>query len=154
MKHFEGYLNRSFVVSVVYLLTLVLGGFFILPGVFRWDYHFPLVVEVFFKATSTLAVIVTLFSAIIIPGLKLIQKPNQRVRSPTVIAAATLLIGLAFIFLHGLYVKLRSCPVGGSDAWYCQVEGKSYVGMLLVAFFFASLVELIIWGIQTLPRKK
>jgi uncharacterized membrane protein YozB (DUF420 family) len=155
MKHIENYLSKAFVVSSIYLLTIILGGFFILPGVFQVDdYNFPLIIELFLKVTSVIAAVVVLSSAIVIPGLKLIQKPKQRAGSPAVIAAATLLIGLMFIFLHGLYVKLRTCPLGGSDASHCQVEGKSYVGMLVLAFFLASLIGCVAWVGRKLTKKK
>lgn len=155
MKQPQSYLSRAFVVSSIYLLAIILGGFFILPGVFQVDnYNLPLVVELFLKVTSATAVIVVLSSAVIIPSLKLIQKPKQQVRSPVVTAAAALLIGLVIIFLHGLYVKLRTCPIDGSNAWYCQVEGKSYVGMLVLAFFLASLIGFITWTGQKFTRKK
>jgi hypothetical protein len=155
MKHLESYLSKALVVSSIYLLAMILGGFFILPGVFRVEsYNFPLIVELLLKVTSAVAVMVVLSCAIIVPGLKLVQKPKQRVKSPIVIAAATLLIGLIFIFLHGLYVKLRTCPIDGSNTWYCQVEGKSYVGMLVLAFFLASLVGFVAWAGQKLTKKK
>lgn len=155
MKQIENYLGRAFIVSSVYLLSIIVGGFFILPGVFQADdYNFPLVVELFLKVTSAIAVIVVLFSAVTIPVLKLIQGSRDELGRPAFIAAATLLIGLVFIFIHALYVKLRACPVDGGDAWYCQVEGKSYVGMIVLAFFLASLVGCIAWASQRLIKKK
>lgn len=154
MKQIETFLNKAFIVSSIYLIVVILGGFFILPGVFNWDYHFPLVVELFLKVTSAIAALVVLSSAIIIPGLKLIQKPKQRLGSPVAIASVTLLVGLIFIFLHGIYVKLRTCPIDGSDVWYCQVEGISYVGMVVFAFFLASLFGFIAWAGQKLTTKK
>jgi hypothetical protein len=155
MKLPERYLSRAFVVSSIYLLAIILGGFFILPGVFQVDdYNFPFTIELFLKITSAITALVILSSAIIIPSFNLIQKPRQRVKSPVVITATTLLIGLSFIFLHSLYVKLRSCSIEGSEAWHCQVEGKSYVGMVVLAFILASLSGCIVWAGQKLTKKK
>lgn len=155
MKHLDTFLRRSFVVSSIHLLAIILGGFFILPSVFQLDdYSFPLIVELFLKVASAIAVIIILSSAIIIPGLRFIQKPKQPLKSPVFIAAATLLIGFVLIFLHGLYVKLRTCPVDGSSIWYCQVEGKSYIGMLVLAFFLASLLGCITWAVQKLTKNR
>lgn len=155
MKHIENYLGKAFVVSSIYLLAIILGGFFILPGVFQVDdYKFPLIIELFLKVTSAIAGLVVLSSAVIIPALKLIQKPKQRAKGPVIIATATLLTGLIFIFLHGLYVKLMTCPIDGSNAWHCQVEGKSYVGMLVLAFFLASLIGCATRVSQSLTKKK
>jgi hypothetical protein len=155
MKHLENYLSKAFVVSSIYLLAIILGGFFILPGVFQVEsYNFPLIVELFLKVTSAIAVMVVLSSAIIIQGLKLIQKPKQHLTSPAFAAATSLFIGLVLIFLNAFYVKLRSCPIGGSNAWYCQVEGRSYVGMVILAFFLASLFGFITWAGQKLTTKK
>jgi hypothetical protein len=153
MERAENHLNKAFIISSIYLLTIIFGGFFILPDIFRVDsYNFPLIVELFFKVTSAAASAVVLLSAVLIPGLKLIQKPKQRAGSPVVIATLTLLIGLIIIFLHGLYVKLMTCPVGGIDAWYCRVEGESYVGMLVLAFILASLVGCAAWIGQRLAK--
>lgn len=155
MKHLVIYLRRAFVVSGIYLLSIILGGFFILPGIFQVDdYSFPLIVELILKFASVIAVVIVLLSAIVIPGLRFIQKPKQRVKSPIFISATTFLIGLVFILSHGLYVKLRACPVNGSNAWYCQIEGDSYVGMLVLAFFLSCLVGFIAWASQIVRRKQ
>lgn len=155
MKQVNKYLGKAFIISSIYLLTIILGGFFILPGVFQVDdYNFPLVIELFIKVTSAIAAIVVLTSAAILPGLQLIKKPKQRTKSPALIATFTLLVGLVFIFLHGLYVKLMTCPIDGNDAWHCQVEGKLYVGMLVIVFFLASLIGCLAWAIQKVTKKK
>lgn len=155
MKQIENYLDRAFIVSSVYLLSIIVGGFFILPGVFQVDdYNFPLVVELFLKITSSVAFLVVVSSAIFIPAIRLIKKPRQQTNGPVAFAAITLLIGLTFIFLNGLYVKLKTCPISDDNAWYCRVEGKSYVGMLVLAFFLASLVGCITWASQRLVKKK
>lgn len=155
MRQAERYLKTAFTISCFYLLVIILGGFFILPGFFRvGDYSFPVLIELFLKTTSAIVAVVVLFSAIIISALTLLQKPQQRTGGPTFVAAITLLVGLVFICCHALYVKLRSCPIDGSDAWYCQVEGKEYVGMVVLAFFLASLAGCIAWVAQKIAQRK
>ncbi len=155
MNHLENYLSKAFVISSIYLLVIIIGGFFILPGVFQVEsYSFPFIIELFLKITSAITVMLVLSCAIIIPGLKLIRKPKRSIKTPAFAAAVTLFIGLILTLLDALYVKLRTCPPDGSNAWYCQVEAKSYVGMLVQAFFLASLVGFITWAIQKFTRKK
>jgi len=150
MKKIETYLTRAFIVSNIYLFAILL-GIYILVGVFNIDESPPRMVVLFLKATSALAVLIVIASAVIIPGGKLIQK--QRIRSPAAIAVTTLLFGLMLILLHALYVKLRTCPYIGSSEWYCQVEADSYLGMVILASFFSSLVGCIVWIGQKLNKK-
>lgn len=155
MKSIESFSNKAFVISSIYLLVVILVGFFVIPSILQVDdYNFPFVVELFLKVTSTIATVLVLSSAITMLVLKLIRRPTRGLNSPAFIAAVTLFVGLIVIFIHALYVKLRTCPVDGSNAWYCQVEGKSYVGMLVLAFFLASLVGCVAWASQRLAAKK
>ncbi|HEX8763368.1 MAG TPA: hypothetical protein VF733_06465 [Candidatus Saccharimonadales bacterium] len=155
VKQIEAYVSKAFVFSCIYLLAVIVGGFFILPGVFGLeDLHFPVVIELFLKVTCATAAIVVPLSAVIIPVLKIAQKPKRLTGTPTVAAAITLFVGLLFIVLHGLYVRLRTCPAGGSESWYCQVDGKSYVGMLVLAFFLACLAGGMAWIIQKFIKKQ
>lgn len=159
MKNKESFLNKVFIVASVWLLVTILLGFFILPSVSEtYDRGTMNSVLTFIVVSSgyisIIAAIVVVCLAIVIPVLKLIRKPVYGLRSPSFIAATALFIGLVCIFLHALYVKLRTCPIDGSDAWYCQVEGKSYVGMLVLVFLLASLVGCTAWAVQKLAKKK
>lgn len=128
---------------------IILLGFFILPGVFQLDgYNFPIAVELTIKITSAIATIAILSAVIIIPLLRFIRGPSQGVKGPALIAATTMLFGLILIFLHALYVKLKICPIDGRSAWYCEVDGKSYVGMIFMVFLLASLAGCFAWSIQ------
>lgn len=144
--HKISYLRKAFVVALVYLLALIVGGFFILPGVLNVDnYDFPNVVEFLLKLCAAVAVFIVAVSSIIIPAYVLSQRSKRTINTPSSLATLTMLIGFIAIFLNGLYVKLRTCPVGGSDEWYCRIEGKSYIGMLVVTMFLASLVGGSAW---------
>jgi len=142
-----------FVISSSYLLTIILGGFFILPGVFNTDFHFPLVVELFLKITATLAICIVLILAILIPALSFFKKPRAPKISPLLLSTMTLSVGVVTIFLSGLYVKLRTCSIDDT-AWHCNVEGNSYVGLLVLVFFLASLVGLLAWATKMAKRLK
>lgn len=152
MGNIEKYLGKAFTIASIYLVVVILGGFFILPSVFQIEYHFPIAIELFLKITATLAVFTILSLAVIIPVTKLFRKQKSSTKSPVFVATATLFIGLCGIFLHGLYVKLRTCS-GDNPAWYCHVKGMSYVGMLVLAFFLASLLGFLTWIRQKLKRK-
>jgi len=149
----EKYLSKLFVVSSVYIISLILFGFFIIPGVFQVDeYNFPLGLELFLKITATAAVISVFATVFLIPILKVAQKPKRLVFSPTLVASITFLMCCGLLFLDGLYVKVRSCT-GGNEDWYCNVEGKSYVGGLIVSLFLASLVGLVAWLVKIFLRR-
>lgn len=154
MKQLEKYLSNAFVAFSIYLLVTILGGFFILPNTFHGDNIFLTFITVFLPFTSIIAAIAVVCLAIIILIFEFNHKTHSGLKRPTSIAAISLFGGIIFIFLHAIYVKLRTCPAGGNDAWYCQVEGKSYIGMLVLVFFLSSLAGCAVWIAQKLTKKK
>lgn len=148
----EKYISKLFVFASIYLFVLILGGFFVLPGIFGIDdYSFPFALELFLKITATFAVVIVIATAAAFPIIKILQKPKRLEKSPLLVATTALSTGIILIFLHGLYVKLRTCSVD-DNAWYCHVEGKSYVGMLVLAFFIATALGLFTWVAQKFKK--
>lgn len=155
MSNLEKYLSKAFVFANIYLLAIVLLGFFILPGIFDIDdYNFPVVLELFFKVTAVIAIIIIVASAIVIPvGKVRVKKSDGVKKGPVLLASSTFLAGLVLIFSHGLYVKLRSC-MPDDAAWHCNVESRSYVGMLVLIFFASSAAGASAWLIQRLGKRR
>ena len=152
MQKLEKFLGRGFVISSTYLLALILGGFFILPGVFQvQDYDFPLLVELFLKITATVSVCIVLLSAVALPMARVLRRQKPVEKSPLYAAAATMLVGMTLIFLSAVYVKLRTC-LDDDEAWHCNFEGKSFLALLVLTFFAASLVGFIAWLVKLSKR--
>jgi hypothetical protein len=144
MKFIDKYLGRAFAVASVYLVSIILVGFFILPSLFNIDnYDVPVGLELFLKATATLAVSIVLASSIYSP-ISRIRQRDYKFSQPFHAATISMLTGFSLLLFHGLYVKLKTCSIGDT-AWHCNVDGKSYVGMSVLILFISTTIGFSVW---------
>lgn len=144
--------KKVFVYASGYLLALLL--LFASTSIFDIEeFHFPAAVEWFFKITIGLAAASVIISGTALPIIKLLGRKSVFLKQDPVLAAAKVfLIGLGLIFLQALYVRLRSCAVGDT-AWHCHVDGKSYVGLLILLFLISICIGLVAWAVKKLKKK-
>ncbi len=152
MNKIEKYLSRVLVISSAYIIALILFGFYIFPGVFHWDYHFPLIIELLLKITATLAIISIFTTIFLILLLKIVKKPRRLDLQPSLVVSIVFIVCCGLLFLCGLYAVTRTCS-GVSEEWYCNVEGKSLVGGLILSLMLASLAGFIVWMSRLFLKK-
>lgn len=153
MERLEKYLGKAFVIASIYLL-IFLGGFLLLPMFGIEKLTLPGAIELILKVATTLAAITVLVLAIVFPVASLFRRPRHMPRGPILVATTVFCLGLIFIFLNVLYVKLKTCSPTDSGAWYCNVDGKSYVGLLVLAFFLAVISGIVAWVVQKMRKKQ
>ena len=77
------------------------------------------------------------------------RNSRQYVGRTLLIALTVLLIGLFVSAIYIILTKMLACPPGGNTNLYCNIKGKSFIGVL----FFVSLAALLVGVIATIGRK-
>ncbi|MBC7581442.1 hypothetical protein H7097_01060 [Aeromicrobium sp.] len=155
------FLYKAFVLASGYIVVIMFGGFFVLPGLFNVNsYALPLAVELFLSVTFGVAVAILLVSAVLLPTIFL-RSPNSRQRNiPITTAAGIMLMGILLtgaLYIKSVYrpcrafydaaqperiVRTENCGAGGYATGF---SGKGVIGVLILFFLVAMVTGLMIW---------